>query len=72
MTSKQLARTGARAAAAAIAAGAAADGADAAVTWFRYGLTTPAEAAEADALLEDPRLSSAPMTREAERRAGRA
>ena len=52
MTSKQLVRTGARAAATALAAGAAAYGAYAAVTWFRYGLTTPAEAAEADALLD--------------------
>ena len=52
MTSKQLARTGARAAATALAAGAAAYGAYAAVTWLRYGHAAPPEPAEADALLD--------------------
>jgi hypothetical protein len=52
MTSKQFARTGARIAASAIAAGAAAYGAYAAVTWLRYGRTTPPDATEADAVLD--------------------
>jgi hypothetical protein len=52
MTSKQFARTGARAAAAALAAGAAGYAAYAAVTWLRYGRTAPPDAVEADALLD--------------------
>lgn len=52
MTSKQLVRTGARAAASAVAAGAAAYGAYAAVTWLRYGRATAPDAAAADALLD--------------------
>jgi len=52
MTSRQLARTGTRAAAAALAAGAAAYGAYAAVTWLRYGRPAPPAPADADALLD--------------------
>jgi hypothetical protein len=52
MTSKQLVRTGARAAASALAVGAAAYGAYAAVTWLRYGRTAPPDAREADVLLD--------------------